>query len=114
MYLPSFFFFFFLMIRRPPRSTLLPYTTLIRSRGLTYYTGAVFEAFDKKGEFRAIAGGGRYDNLVKIISGDGRSEEQTSELHSQLNLVCRLLLETRKKTISCTLHARFQQRKSEL
>src|SRR5881409_2618205 len=38
-------------------------------RGLAYYTGAVFEAFDKKGEFRAIAGGGRYDNLVKLISG---------------------------------------------
>src|SRR6185503_1405193 len=38
-------------------------------RGLAYYTGVVFEAFDKKGEFRAIAGGGRYDNLVKIISG---------------------------------------------
>ncbi len=38
-------------------------------RGLAYYTGAVFEAFDKKGEFRAIAGGGRYDNLVQIISG---------------------------------------------
>src|SRR6266581_6701568 len=37
-------------------------------RGLAYYTGVVFEAFDKKGEFRAIAGGGRYDNLVKIIS----------------------------------------------
>ncbi len=38
-------------------------------RGLAYYTGVVFEAFDKKGEFRAIAGGGRYDNLVKLISG---------------------------------------------
>jgi len=38
-------------------------------RGLAYYTGAVFEAFDKKGEFRAIAGGGRYDNLVRLISG---------------------------------------------
>jgi histidyl-tRNA synthetase len=38
-------------------------------RGLAYYTGAVFEAFDRKGEFRAIAGGGRYDNLVKLISG---------------------------------------------
>jgi histidyl-tRNA synthetase len=37
-------------------------------RGLAYYTGPVFEAFDKKGEFRAIAGGGRYDNLVKLIS----------------------------------------------
>jgi histidyl-tRNA synthetase len=38
-------------------------------RGLAYYTGIVFEAFDKKGEFRAIAGGGRYDNLIKLISG---------------------------------------------
>ncbi len=37
-------------------------------RGLAYYTGVVFEAFDKKGEFRAIAGGGRYNNLVKLIS----------------------------------------------
>jgi histidyl-tRNA synthetase len=39
-------------------------------RGLAYYTGVVFEAFDRKGEFRAIAGGGRYDNLVKLISGN--------------------------------------------
>ena len=38
-------------------------------RGLAYYTGPVFEAFDKKGELRAIAGGGRYDDLVKLISG---------------------------------------------
>ena len=38
-------------------------------RGLAYYTGTVFEAFDKRGEFRAIAGGGRYDNLVKLMSG---------------------------------------------
>lgn len=38
-------------------------------RGLAYYTGVVFEAFDRMGEFRAIAGGGRYDNLVKLISG---------------------------------------------
>lgn len=38
-------------------------------RGLAYYTGTVFEAFDRKGEHRAIAGGGRYDNLVKLISG---------------------------------------------
>lgn len=42
-------------------------------RGLAYYTGVVFEAFDKKGEFRAIAGGGRYNNLVKLISG-GKSD----------------------------------------
>ncbi|HEU0010152.1 MAG TPA: histidine--tRNA ligase [Verrucomicrobiae bacterium] len=38
-------------------------------RGLAYYTGVVFEAFDRKGQFRAIAGGGRYDNLVKLMSG---------------------------------------------
>jgi histidyl-tRNA synthetase len=38
-------------------------------RGLAYYTGVVFEAFDARGEFRAIAGGGRYDNLIKLISG---------------------------------------------
>jgi histidyl-tRNA synthetase len=38
-------------------------------RGLAYYTGVVFEAFDIQGEFRAIAGGGRYDNLIKLISG---------------------------------------------
>src|SRR5882724_4372252 len=38
-------------------------------RGLAYYTGVVFEAFDATGEFRAIAGGGRYDNLIKLISG---------------------------------------------
>ena len=37
-------------------------------RGLAYYTGVVFEAFDRQGELRAIAGGGRYDNLVKLIS----------------------------------------------
>jgi histidyl-tRNA synthetase len=38
-------------------------------RGLAYYTGVVFEAFDRKGEFRAIAGGGRYDDLVQLLSG---------------------------------------------
>jgi histidyl-tRNA synthetase len=38
-------------------------------RGLAYYTGVVFEAFDRRGEFRAIAGGGRYDNLIKLVSG---------------------------------------------
>src|SRR3954453_3094975 len=38
-------------------------------RGLAYYTGVVFEAFDRKGEFRAVAGGGRYNNLLKLISG---------------------------------------------
>src|SRR2546430_8692620 len=74
-----FLFFFFLMIRRPPRSTLFPYTTLFRSRrrGRT-----------RPGCGRAAAGRCRRQ---------GRSEEHTSELQSQSNLVCRLLLEKKKK-----------------
>src|SRR6266478_8509942 len=69
-------FFFFLMIRRPPRSTLFPYTTLFRSP----ITRRIL-CFD---------GGGS-------CADDGRSEEHTSELQSQSNLVCRLLLEKKKK-----------------
>src|SRR5256885_11639956 len=75
----SFFFFFFLMIRRPPRSTLFPYTTLFRSRR----TDRPLEALPY-GHGRAPAAG-------------GRSEEHTSELQSPCNLVCRLLLEKKKK-----------------
>src|SRR2546430_6550615 len=74
------FFFFFLMIRRPPRSTLFPYTTLFRS-DLTFGSG------DHAGFCRNHGLGGH----------DGRSEEHTSELQSQSNLVCRLLLEKKKK-----------------
>src|ERR1022692_1720699 len=73
------FFFFFLMIRRPPRSTLFPYTTLFRS--CTSLTGS--------NNFQA-------QNLRS--SSDSRSEEHTSELQSPCNLVCRLLLEKKKKT----------------
>src|SRR3972149_10048049 len=65
-------FFFFLMIRRPPRSTLFPYTTLFRSSGL---------------------GRGRKFGLpIRRVKKRCRSEEHTSELQSQSNLVCRLLL----------------------
>src|SRR2546430_10558656 len=74
----SFFFFFFLMIRRPPRSTLFPYTTLFRSHCLTLKALHCFL--------------GTEDRLSQ-----GRSEEHTSELQSQSNLVCRLLLEKKKK-----------------
>src|SRR2546430_17137757 len=73
--------FFFLMIRRPPRSTLFPYTTLFRS--------AEVEADDP-----AV----RLAQRLEIADGLGRSEEHTSELQSQSNLVCRLLLE-KKKTL---------------
>src|SRR2546427_12222328 len=79
-----FFFFFFLMIRRPPRSTLFPYTTLFRSPGSGRKASGPFRA----GRLRAPARGTFL-----------RSEEHTSELQSQSNLVCRLLLEKKKKKI---------------
>src|SRR6478672_12337929 len=72
----SFFFFFFLMIRRPPRSTLFPYTTLFRS----HHAEAPLP--HRLGE--------RRDWMT-------RSEEHTSELQSRSDLVCRLLLEKKKK-----------------
>src|SRR5216684_7150193 len=72
-----FFSFFFLMIRRPPRSTLFPYTTLFRSACPGNPTASVM--------FPCNAGAGE------------RSEEHTSELQSRLHLVCRLLLEKKKK-----------------
>src|SRR5260221_9267619 len=75
------FFFFFLMIRRPPRSTLFPYTTLFRSKS----TGFV----------RMTLGAKRCD----LVIGWGRSEEHTSELQSHSDLVCRLLLEKKKKAM---------------
>src|SRR2546430_12033937 len=79
-------FFFFLMIRRPPRSTLFPYTTLFRSiSGLAEATG--LRAALLTGRER---GRERTDILAR------RSEEHTSELQSQSNLVCRLLLEKKK------------------
>src|SRR2546422_11457478 len=85
--------FFFLMIRRPPRSTLFPYTTLFRSMIVAgrHEDDAVAEA-DALG---ARGAGGQED-----LGGRGvrvRSEEHTSELHSRLHLVCRLLLEKKKK-----------------
>src|SRR5690349_23558246 len=78
--------FFFSMIRRPPRSTLFPYTTLFRSAGC--YTPATGDAVV---------------DHTKIVDADVRSEEHTSELQSRRDLVCRLLLEKKKKK-SCTTH----------
>src|SRR2546430_12586808 len=75
-------FFFFLMIRRPPRSTLFPYTTLFRSKAATAMSTAVF--WLRRVSFTAWA--------IFLITLMG-SEEHTSELQSQSNLVCRLLLE---------------------
>src|SRR2546430_7677983 len=80
------------MIRRPPRSTLFPYTTLFRSRG---GAPATRERRPAGGvslrRHRFERGGGQH------ARGDRRSEEHTSELQSQSNLVCRLLLEKKKK-----------------
>src|SRR2546430_3983324 len=85
-----YFFFFFLMIRRPPRSTLFPYTTLFRSpiRGLNPDTHEV--------EAREASETAPFSALAFKIMNDARSEEHTSELQSQSNLVCRLLLEKKK------------------
>src|SRR6266571_6674368 len=70
-------FFFFLMIRRPPRSTLFPYTTLFRSQRPRH------PCLRARASLR--------------VGGRPRSEEHTSELQSHVNLVCRLLLEKKKK-----------------
>src|SRR2546429_7787830 len=78
------FFFFFLMIRRPPRSTLFPYTTLFRSLLPPKRIGAAL----LRGRF------GSFRNKLCLY----RSEEHTSELQSRLHLVCRLLLEKKKKS----------------
>src|SRR5258708_27693020 len=89
----SSFFFFFLMIRRPPRSTLFPYTTLFRSQFFRDARSASHLLFHV-GQFPARVLkedlGGR-----RII----RSEEHTSELQSPDHLVCRLLLEKKKKKL---------------
>src|SRR6266496_5909912 len=81
-------FFFFLMIRRPPRSTLFPYTTLFRSPA----------------RHCGLASAAR-----RAWRRDGRSEEHTSELQSRRDLVCRLLLEKKKRTI----HREMVQTKKE-
>src|SRR5256886_6615566 len=89
------------MIRRPPRSTLFPYTTLFRSR---------FQGLDKAVAARRADAlieefqlGPEVDRKVQDLSGGfRRSEEHTSELQSQSNLVCRLLLEKKKKKTQFT------------
>src|SRR5256885_11455563 len=77
------------MIRRPPRSTLFPYTTLFRSRWFQEHRKALSRLAP---DLEPGAGGPRPDAVRKW-----RSEEHTSELQSPCNLVCRLLLEKKKK-----------------
>src|SRR5579859_8266688 len=88
-----FCFFFFLMIRRPPRSTLFPYTTLFRSG-------------------RPAPRSGPSCRRARRRSGRPRSEEHTSELQSQSNLVCRLLLEKKKNQNNFQSHNKNQTRDS--
>src|SRR5256886_9846923 len=85
--------FFFLMIRRPPRSTLFPYTTLFRSSN-------VFVAGHKLRLEVSSSNFPRFDRNLNTgeEQARARSEEHTSELQSQSNLVCRLLLEKKKQT----------------
>src|SRR5260370_15512679 len=91
-----YFFFFFLMIRRPPRSTLFPYTTLFRSPGTGPMTPAARTAWPADGA-RLLEPSVSYALGVVLAVTPERSEEHTSELQSHLNLVCRLLLEKKKK-----------------
>src|SRR6266536_4951965 len=87
----SFSFFFFLMIRRPPRSTLFPYTTLFRS---SVRSCSWCSALRRSGACAV-----------------GRSEEHTSELQSRVDLVCRLLLEKKKKVE--VRHRVYQKKKKK-
>src|SRR3712207_7636603 len=99
------------MIRRPPRSTLFPYTTLFRSMTLIWHdwfatsndgVGNVNLMLDQNNLFRANALGSFKDLLTGVTQDPAmlvwlRSEEHTSELQSRQYLVCRLLLEKKKK-----------------
>src|SRR5256885_8071694 len=98
------------MIRRPPRSTLFPYTTLFRSRGSE--GSWLLEPLDhhqirsqqreevRSRTIRNAPGGHTIEDHRLVVAGQDRSEEHTSELQSPCNLVCRLLLEKKKK-ITC-------------
>src|SRR3712207_7020848 len=104
--------FFFLMIRRPPRSTLFPYTTLFRSafHVFRYLNGAIMAGWvvlaigayrsGTLGWARALALG-----LMVMVPFGTRSEEHTSELQSRQYLVCRLLLEKKKKNRGQVRHS---------
>src|SRR2546430_8375199 len=90
------------MIRRPPRSTLFPYTTLFRSLGLVQVGNRPVVHAVLRPAVRAVASPGEV--LQRLVADafarPDRSEEHTSELQSQSNLVCRLLLEKKKNNAS--------------
>src|SRR5258708_11424447 len=93
------------MIRRPPRSTLFPYTTLFRSADTKLMRDVKLEELPQLGELAEKVSAA----VVSIyVLDDQRSEEHTSELQSPDHLVCRLLLEKKKrKATTCTQTFRF-------
>src|SRR2546425_13240009 len=91
---PLFTLIFFLMIRRPPRSTLFPYTTLFRSNPSRRGRQGVLRQAVRREEMN---GGDTFIPAQKVTHLWIRSEEHTSELQSLAYLVCRLLLEKKKK-----------------
>src|SRR5258708_21730451 len=91
------FFFFFLMIRRPPRSTLFPYTTLFRSHFSLETAWSLWTILQLLIAALLV----KWASLQQRGDEKLRSEEHTSELQSPDHLVCRLLLEKKKKNIQC-------------
>src|SRR2546427_2223115 len=89
------------MIRRPPRSTLFPYTTLFRS--ISEVDGTVRFGDIKRGKREIYVHAEEGEPQLYEVPA-GRSEEHTSELQSQSNLVCRLLLEKKKKNNESKYH----------
>src|SRR3712207_8511218 len=102
-------FLFFLMIRRPPRSTLFPYTTLFRStvwflRGNVSQDSSASRIYAASSEITSCdLPDPHYHFSARSVKWVSRSEEHTSELQSRQYLVCRLLLEKKKKS----LHSSF-------
>src|SRR3712207_6877513 len=93
------------MIRRPPRSTLFPYTTLFRSeaRSAAPLTSGEVERLDRPHEHGGGESASLGDRVEAVVYPVDRSEEHTSELQSRQYLVCRLLLEKKKKHSTNTL-----------
>src|SRR5690606_41655924 len=99
----SFTSLFFLILRRPPRSTLFPYTTLFRSRLQQFIQHRSRHLIARQPGLQAAQLSPGLFNAGGIMIAEGqieRSEEHTSELQSRENLVCRLLLEKKKKKIT--------------
>src|SRR2546422_3811634 len=102
------------MIRRPPRSTLFPYTTLFRSHFDVQRT-TLAQGRDVQGRIEHLNVPISLNVTGGNIQGDGdRSEEHTSELQSRLHLVCRLLLEKKKKKQDNKELSNTEKRDSEI